>query len=198
MCDLALARFSSLDVAEEAIFRAIDLLPEKGEQFLVRESHFLLGDVYRINGKMEKAIYHVEVALRIATAFEWHDELFRIHLSLARLFLEQDRFDDGHAHIDRAMLYTVNSAFNLGGAMWLRAMVWLRQYKVEEARSEVLRAADVFEKLGASRGMESCGKLLGLIQKAEILVTSGELREFLQITPLPARIDFLFQAQRTE
>jgi tetratricopeptide (TPR) repeat protein len=110
-CLITLARFSRTNVAEEALFRAIDLLPEKDEQFLVCESHQLLSDVYRIRGKMEKAIHHYEVALGIATSFGWHDQLFRIHFLLAVLFFEENRFDDGHAHIEYAMLYTVNNAF---------------------------------------------------------------------------------------
>jgi hypothetical protein len=77
--------------------------------------------------------------------------------SLAVLFLDEDRLDDGHAHVERAMLYTVNNTFNLGSAMLLRAVLWQKQHRLEEARSEVLRAADVFEKLGSSWGKEICG-----------------------------------------
>jgi hypothetical protein len=67
------------------------------------------------------------------------------------MFLREGRLDDGHAHVERATSYTVNNTFNLGTAMMVRAMLWKRQYRLEEARSEILRAADVFEKLGSSR-----------------------------------------------
>jgi hypothetical protein len=81
------------------------------------------------------------------------------------LFLKEDRFDDGHTHVERAMPYTVNNTFNLGTAMMVRALLWKRQHRLEEARSEFLRAADVFEKLGSSRGKEICGELLQDIQE---------------------------------
>jgi tetratricopeptide (TPR) repeat protein len=193
MCLITLAQHSDTDAAEEALFRVIDLLPEKGEHFLVCESHLLLGDKYQIRGKMEKALYHLEVALGIATSFGSHDQLFRIHSSLAVLFLREDRLDDGHAHVERAMLCTVNNAFNLGTAMVLRAMLWQSQHRLEEARSNVLRAADVFEKLGAPRAKEVCEGILQKLQEdLSNPVASGEIREFLQIMPLSTRIDFPF------
>ena len=45
--------------------------------------------------------------------------------------------------------------------MVIRAMVWYMQYKLEEARSEALRAADLFEELGAAKEYR---KLLQLMQ----------------------------------
>jgi tetratricopeptide (TPR) repeat protein len=164
-CLITLALLSSSDPREEALFRAIDLLPEKGEQFLVCQSHQFLGDTYRLKDETDKAIHHHEVALQIATAFGWHDQLFRIHFFLAGLFLDRDKFDDGRAHLERAMLYTVNNAFNLGRAMVLLAILWQRQHRFEEARSEILRAADIYEKLGSSWGKEVCGEFLQKIQK---------------------------------
>jgi hypothetical protein len=107
-------------------------------------NHIIFSAHISIRGKTEKAIYHFEVALGIATAFDWHDQLFRIHFFLAVLFLDEDRLDDGHAHAEHAMLYTVNNTFNLGGAMVLRAVLWHKQHRLEEARSEVLRAAESF------------------------------------------------------
>jgi tetratricopeptide (TPR) repeat protein len=179
-CLISLARLSSSDAREGVLFRAIDLLPEKGEEFLVCESHHLLGSLYQTEGKMEKATYHFEVALGIATSFDWHDQLFRIHLSLARIFLREGRLDDGHTHVERATPYTVNNTFNLGTAMMVRAMLWKRQHRLEEARSEILRAADVFEKLGSSRGKEICARVLQEIQEGmNNPVASGGLRGFL-------------------
>ena len=51
-----------LDAAEEAASRAINLIPEKGHQSLVCETHRVLGEIYRSSGEREKAIYHFEVA----------------------------------------------------------------------------------------------------------------------------------------
>jgi hypothetical protein len=45
------------------------------------------------------------------------------HFSLGGLFLNRRRFDDGHAHVQRAMSYTVNNAY-LGVAMVLRVELW--------------------------------------------------------------------------
>jgi hypothetical protein len=63
--------------------------------------------------------------------------------------------------------------------------------RLEEASSEVLRAADVFEKLGASLGEDLCELVLhGIQEELNNPVASGELCEFLQMTPLPDLLTF--------
>ena len=57
-----------LDAADEAVSRAIDLLPEEGEQFLVCDGHRILGNISRSKGNTGKAIHHFEVALGIASS----------------------------------------------------------------------------------------------------------------------------------
>ena len=156
-----------LDAAEEAGSRAIDLLPEEGEQHLVCESHRILGGIYQSKGETEKAIQHFEAALRIASSFNWHDELFWVHYKLAWLFLEEGRFEGAQTHIERAKSRTVDSAHNLGLAMELQAWVWYKQHKIEEARAEAMRAADVYEKLGAAKDMEDCRTLLRKIENSQ-------------------------------
>jgi tetratricopeptide (TPR) repeat protein len=153
------------DAAEEAAFRAIDLLPEEGEQYRVCRSHRTLGNIYQSKGDIEKAIHHFEVALGIASSFNWHDFLFWIHYELAKLFHNEGRLDDAHAHIERAKSHTVNSTQNLGNAMELQARVWYEQHRLEEAKSEALRAAQVYERLGAAKKVERCRKLLQDIEK---------------------------------
>ena len=74
-----------LDAAEEAAFRALDLLSEEGHQFRVCESHRALGNIYRSKGDTERVIYHFEVALGIATPSSWHEVLFWLHYELAGL-----------------------------------------------------------------------------------------------------------------
>ena len=152
------------DDAEEAASRAIGLFPEKGEEYRVCKSHRILGHVYQSKGETEKAIYHYEVALGIVSAFNWDGELFWIHYQLARLFYYDWRFDDACTHIERAKSHTDNSERNLGYATELQARVWYRQHRFEEARSEALRAAEVYEKLGAAKGVEECTTLLQQIQ----------------------------------
>jgi len=116
-----------LDAAEEAISRAISLLPETGQQYHVCESHRVLGEIYRSKGKTEEVIHHFEVALGIASSFDWHHDLFWIYYSLAGLFLDGGGFDDANAHIERAKLHTANRAYHLGRAMELQARVWYNQ-----------------------------------------------------------------------
>ena len=162
------------DAAEEAASRAIDLLPKKGKEFQVFRCHRTLGDIYQSKGEMEKAIHHFQVALGIATSFNWHDGLFSVHYSLGGLFFREDRFDDAHDHLEQAKLHTVNNTYFLGRVMKLHARVWYKQDRFEEARSEALRAIDVYEKLGATGGVEDCRRLLRDIEnKLDGPVTSG-------------------------
>jgi len=166
---------NKLDAAEEAASRAIDLLPEKNHQSLVCESHRLLGLIYQSKGETEKAIHHFEVAIEIASSLNWHDLLFWIHYGLAGLFLGESRFDDANTHVEHAKSHTVNDAYNLGHAMGLQSVVWYRQRKLGEARTEVLRAADVFKKLGAVKDADDCRELLREIEKElNSPVASGE------------------------
>ena len=58
-----------LSAAEESASRAINLLPEKGEEFLTCQCHQILGHIYHSKGDREKAINHYEAALRIASSF---------------------------------------------------------------------------------------------------------------------------------
>jgi len=154
-----------LDAAEKVTSRAIGLFPEKGDQYPVCQCHRILGDIYHFKGKKKKAIHHFETALGIASSSGWNDELFWIHYSLAALFVTQGRTNDAHTHVERAKSHAVNGALNLGRAMELQAKVWLRQRRFEAAKSEALRAADVYEKLGAAQDLEEARKLLRRINK---------------------------------
>jgi len=156
---------NQLDAAEEAASRMIGLIPEKGQEFLVCDSHRLLGNICQSKGETKKAVHHFELALEIASPFNRHDILFWVHYELAILFRNEGRFDDAQAHVEHAKSHAVDSAYNLGRAMELQARVWYRQSKLEEARSEALRAADVYEKLGAAKDVEDCRKLLRDIEK---------------------------------
>ena len=168
-----------LDAAEEAASRAIDLLPEKGKQFRVCQSHRVLGEIYRSKGDIGKAIHHFEMALEIASSFNWHDQLFWVHYSLAGLSFLEGRFDDASVHLEHARSHAVNRSYNLGRAMHMQALVWHGQHKLEEARSEALRAAGIFEKLGDVEGLERCRGVLrqigGRTNDPVALYLDGEL-----------------------
>jgi tetratricopeptide (TPR) repeat protein len=156
---------NQLDAAEEAASRSTDLLPD-GEQFLACQGHRALGDIHHSKGETEKAINHYETALRIASSFNWHDQQFWIHYALAGLSRDQRRFDDAHAHIDRAKSLAVNDTYNLGRAMELHAWIWYQQGGLGEAKSEALHAVDVYGRIGAGKDVEDCRILLQKIEKA--------------------------------
>ena len=163
-CLISLARLlrrdGQFDTAEEAASRAIDLLPEKGEPSTACECHRVLGRIYDSKGEPENAIHHFEVALGIASSLNWLDQLFWIHFSLAHLFFDEGGFGDAHAHIERAKSYTVNDAYLLARALRTQAGFRYKQHRFEEAKSEALRAVDVFEKLGAANDAEDVKKLV--------------------------------------
>ena len=163
-CLMALAMLlqsdDQLDAAEEATSRAIGLLSETDDQYLLCQSHYTLGEIYRSKGETKKAILHFEAALRIASSPGWHHPLFWTNYSLAWLFLDEGRFDDAQAHVDRAKSHAVDDAYKLGRAMEMQVKVWYGQHRVEEARSEALRAADIYERLGATTALKRCRGLL--------------------------------------
>jgi len=105
------------------------------------------------------------VAIGIASPLNLHEVLFWIHYELAGLLRDGGWFDDAHSHIERAKSHTAGSAYSLGHAMELQALVWCDQNRHEEARSEALRAADVYDKLGAAGDAERCGRLLQDVER---------------------------------
>ena len=86
-------------------------------------------------------------------------------MSLAGLFRNDGRFDEANAHVERAKSYMANSPYYLGRAMKERAMILYMQHEFEEARSEALCAADIYERLGAVKEAEDCRELLQRIEK---------------------------------
>ena len=152
--------------AKEAISQAIYLLPEGGEEFLVCQSQCLLGRIYRSEGEREKAVHHFEQALAIASSFEWHTELFCIHYFLAVLFLDKGDSGSARAHAAKAKSHTVENPYHLVRMMELQALSWCLQGRLEEARSEALRASETNEKLAAARDLGHCRDLIQYIEQA--------------------------------
>jgi tetratricopeptide (TPR) repeat protein len=153
-----------LSAAEEAVSRAVGLLPEKGQEFRLCQSHQILGRTYRSLGEREKAIHHLETALGIATPFNWHHHLFWINFSLAVLFLDEAGLEDAHAHIKQAKSHAINNLYRLGRAVLLEAEIWYQENKLKEATKEVSGAIEIFEKLGATNVLEACRDLLKKIE----------------------------------
>lgn len=155
------------DAAEEAATNAINLLPENGQEFLVCGSHRILGDTYHSKGEREEAVCHFEIALGIASPFNWHGQLFWIHHSIAELFLDEDRFDDAHAQIEQAKSHVNNDVYCLGRVVLLQARVLYQLKMLKDATSEVLHALEIFEKLGAAECLEACQVLLCNIEQSQ-------------------------------
>jgi hypothetical protein len=155
-----------LDTAEETASHAIDLPQEKGEGYHVCRCRHGFGDVYCSKGEMEKTTHHLEVALGVASSFNWlHPSLLScIHISLADLLAAEDKFDDAHAHTEHAKLHEVNDHDTRTLArvtvMQQRAEFWHKQHQFEEAKSEALRTPYVFEMLGAVGDVERVRELL--------------------------------------
>ena len=146
--------------------RAINLLPKEGEEFRTCQCHHLLGNIYRSKGEREKAIHHFEVAIEIASAFNWHKRLFWIYHSLVELYLGENDFNNANAHVEQAKSHVGEGKYLLGRVTTLRALVWHRQGRLEDARSEVLCAKEIFEKLGLARNVRLCMGVLRGIEKA--------------------------------
>ena len=155
-----------LDAAEEAASRAIDLLPEKGEELLICKSHRFLGDIYLSKGERGKAVHHYNVALGIASVFNWHDQLFNIHLSPAILFYEQGEFVDAQAHVERAKSYATQNSYRLGLAAEQQARIWCQQGRLQDAASEFFLAREIFEKLGVEYCASYCRERIREIEQA--------------------------------
>ena len=109
------------DTAQQAVSDQTRFLVVYGQAALC-EGHRALGHVYQSKGESEKAIYYYEVALGIAS-FNWHDEQYWGHYNLAGLSLSKGRFDDAHAHLERAKSYTSNRTFFLDCPMEVEARV---------------------------------------------------------------------------
>ena len=91
---------------------------------------------------------------------------------MAELFFGEKRFDDAQAHVERAKSHVVNDPYHLGRAMYLQARFWHREGRFEEAKSEALGAADIYERGGATRDLELCRTLLRDIEEG--IKVSGE------------------------
>ena len=149
--------------AETEASRLIDLIPEKGEEHLVCQSHELLGYIYLSKGEKEKAIYEFQTALGIASRFNWHDALFWIHCDLAKLFRDEGEFDDANAHVKQAESYTIDNPYSIGRATAMRASILRQQARFEDAKSEASHALEIYEKLGATVDAQSCRALLRML-----------------------------------
>ena len=169
-CFIQLARLSysdgQFDAAEEAALQSIQLLPEQGQEYEVCRSQRTLGDIYRSRGQRGKAVRHYELALGIATSSNLHIHLFWIHFSLAELSLAEDDIKGACSHVEQAKPHALGSSYDLGRTALLQARILYRQGRREDAKSEVLLALEIFEKVGALREIRVSNTLLQDIGRA--------------------------------
>ena len=158
--------YPRLDAAEEAAGHALKIFLDQGREYWICDSHRLLGEIYRFRREEGKSIHHSEAALKIASSFGWHVQLFWIHHSLAWLFQDVNEFDSADIHIEEAKPHAVDNPYYLGRTMEQQAWVWYQQGRLEEAKAEVLRALETFEKLGATSDVGRCRDILGKIELA--------------------------------
>ncbi|KAF9781816.1 hypothetical protein BJ322DRAFT_1111732 [Thelephora terrestris] len=163
LADLLLEN-NQLDAAEDAISGAINLW-EEDQQFNICQSHRILGLIYGRKGEREKAVQNFEVALGIASRFEWHTQIFWIHHSMAWLFYLEDELDDAQAHITQAKLHADDDKLCLSIAMEMQGWFWYGQDRLEDAMSEALGAKEIYEKLGAARDLGDVGRLIKAIEE---------------------------------
>ena len=157
---------NQLDAAKVAASKALDLFKDiRADHYGVCQSNRALGIICHYKGEIEEAIKHFETALEIASASNWPKEVFWNHYCMAELFFDEDRFVDAHAHVELAKSHSAGDEFQLGRGMQLQATFWYKQQRFEEAKSEVLRAIEVFEKLGTTLDLDKCRNLLQDIQR---------------------------------
>ena len=193
---------NQLDAAEKAISQSLNLLLDKGEQFWLCEGYRLLGEICHSKGETEKAINHYKTALEIASSSSWHAQQFWILYSLAKLYHEEGRFHDANAHIEHAKSHTANVPYLLGRVMEQQAHFWYREGRLEEAKSEVLCATGVYEKLGAAKDVEDCREFLQEIEDARTKLATSDRSDSTgklpQVALLPTLVNSSFLAHGTE
>ena len=180
---------NQLDAAEAAASRAINAHTERGENFGVCQSYRILAVVCHHKGKVEEAIGHFETALKIASASDWHRELFWNYYGLAELFFDEERFDDAHAHVEHAKSHSTDHKFHLGRGMQLQATFLCKRRRFEEAKSEVLEAIEIFEEIGTTLDLDKCKNLLRDIKKElkePVTPRDSDDGEFLRTVLFPA------------
>jgi tetratricopeptide (TPR) repeat protein len=186
-----------LNAAENAASRAIDLLPEKGREYMVVSLQRILTKVSCSKHRKEKAFHHFNTAIGIASPRNWHDQLFWIHLDMALFFRDEREYDVANTQIERAKLHAIDDAYRLGRAMDLQAEVWYSQHKLKDAKSEALHALENLEKCGAAPDAECCRAHLRKVEKAMKSRSTGSQGEFLETILHPTFINLHFLTRST-
>ena len=164
---LSLDQDKQLDAAEETATCAMDLFEDR-DQLQLGQCHKILGRIHQSKGDREKAIHHFEASLRIASVLNSHNYLCKAHLSLADLYLEENKPNDAHPHIEHAKAHAGNDEILLGLAFYTSVRVLSAQDRREEAKSEAPRVIAIFEKFGIMELAEGTRKILEEIGKRDL------------------------------
>jgi hypothetical protein len=80
-------------------------------------------------------------------------------------FGDEDEFDDANTHIEQAKSNTDDGSYYRGLATEMQAGIFYRQFRLEEAKSEILHAMEIYKKLGAANDVGDCKELLRKIER---------------------------------
>lgn len=165
---------NQLDSVEDAASHTIDLVSEKGNGYIVCQSHHTLGNIYYRKREKGRAIHHFETALEIASLFDRQDQLFWIHYALVSLFLGEHDFNDA-PHVEQAKSHSAEDQYQIGRAMKMQARIWYGKCRLEDIPSEIWGALEIFEKFGAVEDVETCRDLLRMTEEAMRSKSTGTL-----------------------
>ena len=150
-----------LNAAEETASRTLEL---SDNPFDLCQCHRVLGNIHRSKGNTEKAIYHVETSLQVASPLGMDSLLSESHVSLAHLYMDQNKFNEARTHITRAKLHSGDDMLQLGRVSYNYAWLLCKQHRYEEGKSELLCAIAIFEELGATDFVEKCRQGLEMVE----------------------------------
>jgi demethoxyubiquinone hydroxylase (CLK1/Coq7/Cat5 family) len=86
----------------------------------------------------------------------------------------------------------VGETNTLAYAMEMQAKIWYWQDRLEDARSEILGAKEVYEGLGLSKQVEYCRVHLREMEEAQVCEETSPDGQFLERSSAPGCIDLLF------
>ena len=184
-----------LDAAENAASRAMDLTVGNGQEYLVCQLHQVLCKIHNSKGREKEVVHHLEAALNIASPPKWRDELFWICYSLAEWSGNEEKLDAANKCIKRAKSHAVDDPYRQGRAMVMQANIWCLQLRLEDAKSETLRALEIYKKSGAAYDAGVCRDLLQMIERAMEIHPMGFQGELPEAMLYPA--DFYFLPRNT-
>ena len=163
-----------LDAVEAVLLPIVGDMPEKvtlapharnGQGLLACNSCQILGSVYREKHEAEKAIHYYSKGLRIASTFSWPEQSFLIHYELARLFYDEDKFDEAYAHLKQAKGYAADVPYLLDHTKEMDEQKWHRQLMSRDALPEASRLLEVYGKVRAANRMGVASDLLQHIEE---------------------------------